>query len=101
MDNTLALLDQALQRLAAQVRQFQRVTCPSFKTKELPGESAQQQRREVAEIQMGRRRKPSKGSPLPKALNLNTYKFHALGDYTLMIKTFSTTDSYTTQVVRY
>ena len=51
--------------------------------------------------QMGRRRKPSKSSPLPKALNLNTYKFHALGDYALMIKTFGTTDSYTTQVVHY
>ena len=98
-DNTLALLDQALRRLAAQVRQFQKVTCPSFETKELPQESAQRQRREVAEIQIGHCQKPSKSSSLPKAFNLNTYKFHALGNYTQMIKMFGTTYSYTTQVV--
>ena len=36
---------------------------------------------------------------LPKTLNLNTYKFHALGDYTRMIRRYGTTDSYTTEVV--
>jgi hypothetical protein len=55
----------------------------------------------VAEIRTGRRSKPSKSSPLPKTLNLDTYKFHALGDYAQMIKRFGTTDSYTTQVVRH
>jgi hypothetical protein len=36
---------------------------------------------------------------LPKTLNLNTYKFHALGDYTRMIRRYGTTDSYSTEVV--
>jgi hypothetical protein len=36
---------------------------------------------------------------LRKTLNLNTYKFHALGDYTRMIRRYGMTDSYTTEVV--
>jgi hypothetical protein len=36
-----------------------------------------------------------------KTLNLNTYKIHALGDYVTAIKTYGTTDSYTTETVRY
>ena len=98
-DDTLALLDQALRWLGAQVRRFRRVTCAAFETKELPQESTQRQRRELAELQSGRRKRPARSSPLPKSFNINTYKFHALGDYSQMIKTFCTTDSYSTQVV--
>lgn len=43
--------------------------------------------------------------PPPKAkgkhFNLLTYKMHALGDYVRTIKLFGTTDSYSTQVVRF
>jgi hypothetical protein len=35
----------------------------------------------------------------PKTLNLNTYKIHALGDYVSSIKTYGTTDSYSTEAV--
>jgi hypothetical protein len=35
-----------------------------------------------------------------KTLNLNTYKLHALGDYTTTIRKYGTTDSYSTEVVR-
>jgi hypothetical protein len=34
-----------------------------------------------------------------KLLNLNTYTYHALGDYVRTIRTFGTTDSYSTQPV--
>ena len=98
-DDTLALLDQALRRLGTQVRLFQKVTCLAFKTKELPQESMQRQRRELAEIQSGRRQKPARSAALPKSFNINTYKFHALGDYCQMIRKFGTTDSYSTQIV--
>ena len=37
----------------------------------------------------------------PKTLNLNTYKFHALGDYANTIRRFGTTDSYSTEPVCY
>jgi hypothetical protein len=35
----------------------------------------------------------------PKYLNLNTYTYHALGDYAKTIQHFGTTDSYSTQPV--
>ena len=35
----------------------------------------------------------------PKDLNLNTYKFHALGDYAATIRRYGTTDSYSTEPV--
>ena len=39
--------------------------------------------------------------PNVKHFNLSTYKLHALGDYVQTISLFSTTDSYSTQTVRY
>jgi hypothetical protein len=42
----------------------------------------------------------SASAPLPKTFNLNTYKVHALGDYTSHIRRYGTTDSYSTEVVR-
>lgn len=98
-EDTLALLHQALQRLGAQMRRFQRVTCQAFSTKELPQETAGRQRRETAANLSGHRRKPARSGPLSMTFNINTYKFHALGDYEKMIRQFGTTDSYTTEVV--
>jgi len=37
---------------------------------------------------------------LLKKFNLNTYKCHALGDYTTTIRRYGTTDSYSTELVR-
>jgi hypothetical protein len=36
---------------------------------------------------------------MPKTLNLNTYKWHALGDVVPTIRLFGTTDLYSTQIV--
>ena len=98
-EGSLALLNQALWWLSVQVNQFQRVTCTAFETKELPQESTWRQRRELAEMQLGHRKIPARSSPLPISFNINTYKFHALGDYTQAIKTFGTIDSYSIQIV--
>ena len=98
-EDTLALLDQALRQLGMQVHQFQKETCAAFETKELPQESTRRQRRELAEMQSSCRKMPVRSSPLPISFNINTYKFHALGDYTQVIKSFGTTDSYSTQIV--
>jgi hypothetical protein len=42
---------------------------------------------------------PSNSTRKPKLLNLETYTYHALGDYVRTIRTFGTTDSYSTQPV--
>ena len=98
-DDSIALLDQALRRLTDHLRLFQKVTCAAFLTRELPNEAAQRQRREMADLEAGRRKRPSNSGLLPKVFNLNTYKFHALGDYARTIRVFGTTDSFTTQIV--
>ena len=99
MDDLLALLQQSLHALGDQLRHFQQDVCMMFNTCELPVEAAQWQRREVADLNVGRRRKAARSALLPKTFNLDMYKFHALGDYVSMIKMFGMTDSYTTQVV--
>jgi len=98
-ETSLKLLGQSLRQLSDQIRKFQSCTCVAFQTVELPNEAAQRQRQEVAELQSGQRTKPSHSGPQCKTFNINTYKFHALGDYVGTIRMFGTTDSYTTQVV--
>ena len=98
-DDTLTCLQQSLQRLSDQLHHFQQDTCDVFDTQELPSEATQRQRKEMVDLNTGRRKKEPCSAPLPKTINLDTYKFHALGDYVRMIKSFSTTDSFTTQVV--
>jgi hypothetical protein len=43
--------------------------------------------------------RPTNESRQLKSLNLNTYKIHALGDYVSAIRTYGTTDSYSTETV--
>ena len=66
------------------MRQFHNKTLVKFHTVQLPRET-------------GTRKGGAHSSK--KLLNLNTYKFHALGDYVRNIRLFGTTDSYSTQVV--
>ncbi|KAG0694659.1 hypothetical protein DFH29DRAFT_1006136 [Suillus ampliporus] len=75
-DETLDLLDAVTVELGKQLRQFQKHTCEAFKTQEL--------RREAESRKM-------------KTFNLQTYKIHALGDYSTSICNFGTTDSYSTE----
>ncbi|KAI6100080.1 hypothetical protein EDD16DRAFT_1697278 [Pisolithus croceorrhizus] len=63
-------------------------------------EVAQRQRRQEARTGSGSPTKSPTSTARPKSFNVHTYKFHALGDYTRTIRVFSTTDSYTTQMVR-
>ncbi|RDB21901.1 hypothetical protein Hypma_011139 [Hypsizygus marmoreus] len=39
----------------------------------------------------------AKSTPRPKTLKLNTYKYHAMGDYVATIRRYGTTDSYSTE----
>ena len=105
-DSTLAWLDESTKAFGKEIRHFQSHTCSFFDTRELPQEEAAR----------CRRKKKSKGSinPSPaqstatpsagttgkkKLFNLILIKLHALGDYVKTIKTFGTTDSYSTQPV--
>jgi len=80
-DSTLDLLESVTREFGRLTRQFRDKTWDKFNTVELPREA-------------GARKGGAK-----KKLNLNTYKFHALGDYVATIRLFGTTDSYSTQLV--
>lgn len=85
-DSTLDLLEAVTKEFGRLMRQFRDKTSESYDTTELPCRTGS-----------------SKGgarSSKKKKLNLNTYKFHSLGDYVATIRLFGTTDSYSTQLVR-
>ena len=100
-DETLAVLDILTERLGSRLRYFQQKTCAAFDTRELKREVERRPRRE-SKGQTGN----STATPItpkvrrPKTFNLQTYKLHALGDYSSSIRKFGTTDSYSTEPVR-
>ena len=83
-NSTLGLLETVTREFGRLMRQFCDKTSEKFDTVELPRETGTR-----------------KGGARSKKLNLNTYKFHALGDYVTTIRLFGTTDSYSTQLVSF
>ena len=109
-DGTLDVLNEVTEKLASQLRMFVAETCPKFSTKELRREAEACRRRETREhlsknggpLRTGSTADHSSANTRrPKTLNLQMYKLHALGDYTTQIHLFGTTDSYSTQLVKY
>jgi len=99
-DTTLQFMESATTILGEQLRRFVKVTCEAYNTKETPSEVAARARRQGK--QKGNATGPSESSgPKKKELNLSTYKLHALGHYTDTIHRFGTTESYSTQTVRF
>ncbi|KAG1733550.1 hypothetical protein EDB19DRAFT_1639594 [Suillus lakei] len=102
-EDTLNFFDSATIVLGKSVRKFQRTTCAIYVTTELPHEHAARGRRLAALAAKQGALAKSKGGSRPKVkkLNINTYKFHALGDYPNTIRLRGTTDNYTTQPVSF
>ncbi|KAH7909388.1 hypothetical protein BJ138DRAFT_1102735 [Hygrophoropsis aurantiaca] len=110
-DTTLDFFEVSTTVLGQTTKQFMKTTCAAYKTRELPKESAARGRRSAAlnstkatgvpsmsAKQAGKQKEaPLTSDPKRKLLNLNTYKYHALGDYPDTIRRFGTTDSYSTQ----
>jgi hypothetical protein len=95
-ESSLRLLDDATTCLGIVLRYFMKVTCPKFKTKETAIEFNKRKRKEA---------KSSSGpsgpnSRKPMTFNMKTIKLHSLGDYVTHIRTYGTTDSYDTGIVR-
>ncbi|KAH7921017.1 hypothetical protein BV22DRAFT_1107414 [Leucogyrophana mollusca] len=104
-DDTLTFFDATTISLGQTVRKFQHTICDHYDTRELPQEYAARGRRTSAlaskQAQSGHEKNPEsktkRTGPKRKKLNLNTYKYHALGDYPNTIRRMGTTDSYSTQ----
>jgi hypothetical protein len=103
-DDTLRLMSKVTTALGDRLRIFQEKTCVSFPTRELERERDARTRRRgknMATTESGpsSSQKRNKNARQPKQLNLQTYKFHSLGDYHDTIRRFGTTDLYSTQLV--
>lgn len=97
-DKTLEVFEAATKTLGETLRNFQRTTCKHYDTRDLPSEEAARGRRKVALAKKGKGKASASGNKT-KILNLQTYKWHALGDYVSSIRKFGTTDNYSTQIV--
>src|ERR1700709_1319077 len=100
-DETLDLLDTITIKFGKQLRHFQEHTCGAFKTQELRREAERRQRRQSQNLVSNGETTASthQTARRPKTFNLQTYKLHALGDYSTSIRKFGTTDSYSTEPV--
>lgn len=102
-DETLNLLDATTATLGKRLRHFQKFTCSAFKTHELKREAERRQRQHLRNTVGSEGAATSESTPQtarrPKTFNLQTYKLHALGDYSTCIRKFGTTDSYSTEPV--
>jgi hypothetical protein len=125
-DVTLAVLDATTVTLGQKLRAFRDVTCSAFATKELRREYNARIRRDakraassthsnqatrgpdMTETQPQAMEQPTALADHPrqtlgrrsKALNLNTFKGHSLGDYADIIRTYGSSDSFSTEPVR-
>ncbi|KAF5347094.1 hypothetical protein D9758_011661 [Tetrapyrgos nigripes] len=104
-DSTVASLAISMRVLGHSLRQFAKVTCPAFDTKELKEEAAACIRRAEKAAQkldtseaLQKPKVLTSKSPLKRHYNLNTPKLHALGYYATDIPEFGTTDSHTTMI---
>ena len=90
-DGTLSVFTLCVKTLGKAMRVFLLTACPMFATRELPGETQSRQRRKKAS--------ETSATAKPKAFNLNTYKYHRLGDYPSIIRELGPMDNYSTQTV--
>lgn len=110
-DLTLGIMDRLTTELGKALRDFEKHICAAYVTRELPRETAARQRRQKAKKDVsGGGAAPPNGISEPeieepkrlkKALNLQTYKHHSLGDYVDTIRRYGTTDSYSSQTARF
>lgn len=98
-ESTLSALGETFKRLSRQLRGFRDFTCAAFTTAELPKEKAARERRAAREGSGLGDPKAGVSGRKAKKFNLNTYKYHAMGDYVQSIRLFGTTDSFSTQIV--
>ena len=108
-DQTLTLLDEATAFLGVKFRRFVNHTCRKFNTRELHHEANARARRAAEKSSTssapasGQAERPTQeegaSTRRAKTFNLDTYKYHSLGDYVEHIRQYGTTDSYSTEPV--
>lgn len=113
-DQTLAILDSETVRIGNELRAFSGVTCAAFETCELKCETDARKRwqsKNSTAAPSGSKKTSHKSSAVGstgsecdstlKKFNLKTPKNHFIGDYADTIRLFGTTDSISTEPVRF
>jgi hypothetical protein len=105
-DLTLKIFDDETARIGAEFRAFNDKICPAFETHELHRETEARRRRRSkkakrtdAPLAPFAAAHSEADGPLPKKFNLQTYKYHSLGDHPDTVRIFGTSDSYSTEPV--
>jgi len=104
-DDTLELMELVTAVLGNHLCAFTTETCTAFSTKELHHETEAWMRRQGRKslwkhvISSSQQNNAQATAQKARTLNLQTYKLHALGDYTEQIWRYSTVDLYSTQTV--
>jgi len=90
------------------MRKFEKYVCSKYDTKDLPSELAARTRRQQRKaIQKPKttpaptQKDPATKGPQRRKFNLETYKYHALGDYATSICLHGSLDGYSSQLVSY
>ncbi|KAJ3771938.1 hypothetical protein FB446DRAFT_789170 [Lentinula raphanica] len=103
-ETTLGWLETITKEVGVLMRAFRDKTASDFNTVDLPREQEARARRQAAALSGHPRQSSSAAAPSTtnratsnRTLNLFTYKFHAMGDYTPTIRLFATIDNYSTQ----
>jgi hypothetical protein len=98
-ETTLRDLENATIRLGQILRTFKNTTCATYETHELPMEEAARGRRQATLSAKCKPTTTTTSTKKKKEFNLETYKFHSLGNYAQSIRMFGATDNTSTQQV--
>ncbi|KAG2056709.1 hypothetical protein BDR06DRAFT_1039209 [Suillus hirtellus] len=98
-ESTLSVLDKTFKCLTHQLHKFQKFTCNTFTTMELPKERAAHKHKATHQCLTSDIPDAGGGGQRTKKFNMNTYKFHTIGDYLQTIQLFGMIDSFTSQIV--
>ena len=105
-ETTILDLECCTTRLGECMRKFEKYVCSKYDTKDLPSELAartRRQQRKAIKLTTTTPGSTQKGlastSPRRRKFNLETYKYHSLGDYATSIRLHGPLDGYSSQLV--
>jgi hypothetical protein len=98
-ETTVTILKVTMTNLGITVRCFEK-SCRDINTHKLPKEVVACMQQDAKASASGHKNKQVASGLKKKTLNLKTFKWHAIGHLPYFICHYSTSDSYSTQVVR-
>jgi hypothetical protein len=99
-DTMLEMMETVGTALCQAIRDFATITCPQYKTRELPQETHAHTSRQQEQAKCGKGTRQRKTAGIKdKSFNTATFKLHCIPDYVPTIREYGMTDSYSTQTV--